>query len=556
MKSLPTSQKLRGGYYTPREITEFITEWAIRSPNDKILEPGCGDGNFLVDIVRRLAKLGKSRELIDNQITGIELLESEALKATERVRALGVKGNAIQVMDFIEYSLSAFKNDTKFNVVIGNPPFIRYQNFDKIQQKYANEIANKAKLHHSKLTNAWVYFVIGSTLLLSDHGRLGMVIPAELLQVGYASELRKFLIDNYSRILMVTFKKLVIQEVQEEVVILLCEKNGNERIGMRTLELEDASQLRSIGEKDIATIELKPIDHTSDKWTQYFLDVEEIMLLRRISKDPTFKRMGEFLEVDVGIVTGQNDFFIVNRQEVNELGLGKYVTPMLTRTFQTKGAKFSKEEWKKNVNSNSPTYLLDLRKYQAKPLPSELAHYIKSGEDRNLHTGYKCRIRDPWWVVPSIWIPDAFLVRQVHEFPRLILNETNASCTDTIHRVKNKGYFDLKQLIPVFYNSLTFAHSEIVGRSYGGGVLELEPREAENLILPFNEGAELNLDKIDKLIRERNINEMLDYTDKILLQDLGGLTRDEVIMLRNTWEKLKNRRLARKARGRGRVISR
>ena len=47
-------------------------------------------------------------------------------------------------------------------------------------------------LRPNRLTNAWVPFLVAGTLLLSKTGRLAMVIPAELLQVIYAAELRSF----------------------------------------------------------------------------------------------------------------------------------------------------------------------------------------------------------------------------------------------------------------------------------------------------------------------------------------------------------------------------
>lgn len=41
--------KLRGGYYTPREISEFITNWAISDTSESVLEPSCGDGSFIMN---------------------------------------------------------------------------------------------------------------------------------------------------------------------------------------------------------------------------------------------------------------------------------------------------------------------------------------------------------------------------------------------------------------------------------------------------------------------------------------------------------------------------
>ena len=97
-----------------------------------------------------------------------------------------------------------------------------------------------------------------------------------------------------------------------------------------------------------------------------------------------------------------------------------------------------------------------------------------------------------------------------------------------------------------FHNSLTFAFSEIIGRSYGGGVLCLEPNESEELLIPyFNVGEKIDISEIDRLIREDKIEEVLQITDKIILQDHLGLTKKQVDILRNIWEKLSNRRINR-----------
>jgi adenine-specific DNA-methyltransferase len=97
-----------------------------------------------------------------------------------------------------------------------------------------------------------------------------------------------------------------------------------------------------------------------------------------------------------------------------------------------------------------------------------------------------------------------------------------------------------------FLNSLTFAFTEVLGRSYGGGVLELEPREAEKLPLPLLGAEALDLNKINDLLLAGKIIEVLDMTDKQLLQDGLGLTASDSKTLRSIWEKLRDRRINRK----------
>ena len=81
MKPIEGYNKLRGGYYTPDKISEFIAEWAIRKTSDSVLEPSCGDGSFLSAITTRYRELGATDEQIRNNVLGIELDDVEAEKA-------------------------------------------------------------------------------------------------------------------------------------------------------------------------------------------------------------------------------------------------------------------------------------------------------------------------------------------------------------------------------------------------------------------------------------------------------------------------------------------
>jgi len=78
------SKKLRGGYYTPQAITDFICKWAITKPTQKVLEPSCGDGNFIESAIRRFKELGVSEKKLFGLIKGIELVEDEAEKSKKR----------------------------------------------------------------------------------------------------------------------------------------------------------------------------------------------------------------------------------------------------------------------------------------------------------------------------------------------------------------------------------------------------------------------------------------------------------------------------------------
>ncbi len=544
VKDKISSTKLRGGYYTPKPITDFLCSWSIDVNTNSVLEPSCGDGNFIESAILRFNELGIEGKQLDGKIKGIELIEEESSKAKQRAANLGIDPNIIENRDFFNYIKN---NETiEYDVVIGNPPFIRYQNFPEEHRHLAIEMMKTLGLNPNKLTNIWVPFLIVCSSLLNNSGKMAMVIPAELFQVKYAAETRIFLSKYFERITILTFKKLVFDNIQQEVVLLLCEKKVKHGQGIRVIECKDMEDLKSIDFELINGSNVKPIDHSSEKWTKYFLTEGEINLLKTLKSDPRIISCGDILDVDVGLVTGRNEFFMLNKKQVKEWGLEKYTIPVASRSNQLKGVTFSEDDFLENSRAQNSIYLFIPPNVEFNDLPKVCQKYISYGEERDFNTGYKTRIRKRWYITPSLWVPDAFALRQVGDYPKLILNESGASSTDTIHRVRFKAKVNRQSLIISFMNSLSFAFSEITGRSYGGGVMTFEPTEIEEIKIPSLVGMNVDFNLIDALIRDRKIEEVLDIIDHELLIKQHGFNIQEVKQLRNIWKKLANRRINRK----------
>ena len=79
MKSKVGLEKLRGGYYTPEPIAQFICNWAIDINTKGILEPSCGDGVFLKEAAKKEMEINPNLS-IEDSVVGIELFEEEAKK--------------------------------------------------------------------------------------------------------------------------------------------------------------------------------------------------------------------------------------------------------------------------------------------------------------------------------------------------------------------------------------------------------------------------------------------------------------------------------------------
>lgn len=525
-----SAEKLRGGFYTPEEIASFMLRWAINGDKDlDILEPSCGDGVFLEQI--------KKGNYIYKSITAIELdpLESKKANKIDLINCKVING------DF-----HVFFNTTNktFNAIVGNPPYIRYQYFNRTQQIEAAKIFQRADLKYTKLANSWVSFLVGSSMLLKEMGRMGFVIPAEILQVTYAEQLRKYLAKFFNKINIISFEKLVFKDIQQEVILLLCEKNLSKKHQIEHIELKDASALRKLNISALRSPS-KKISHEAHKWTFYFLDQYEIDFIEEIMQS-NISLIKDFAKVEVGITTGCNSFFSITKKVMEEFELAEFARPLVGRSVQANGVIFTDTDWKENCNLGAKSYLLVFPEKKLLKKYKGALNYIKRGELNKINSGYKTGIRDDWFVIPSLRVSNALFIRRNNRFPKLIINHAGALTTDTMHRVNIKPGINQNDFASSYYNSLSFAFSEIVGRSYGGGVLELMPKEVESIILPFKKGNSFLLLEIDEMLRKKeSISSILSYTNKIILKDGFGFSKQDINIANKIWEKLSSRRLNR-----------
>ena len=170
-----------------------------------------------------------------------------------------------------------------------------------------------------------------------------------------------------------------------------------------------------------------------------------------------------------------------------------------------------------------------------------MKEYILFGQSQELHTRYKCRIRKPWYKVPSVYSTSIGMLKRCHEAPRLILNQAEAYTTDTAYRVRST-FTSSENLVCSFLNPLTAITAELEGRYYGGGVLELVPSEIEQLYIPVIEGMEHDLAGINQQVKAGEIAAVIRSQGEKILAALG-FSKSDNDRLMAIWEKLKDRRL-------------
>jgi len=179
------------------------------------------------------------------------------------------------------------------------------------------------------------------------------------------------------------------------------------------------------------------------------------------------------------------------------------------------------------------------------------------GVHRGVSDRTKCADRSPWYVIPEVQPPDAFLLYMALVSPRLVLNYAKAACTNAIHGLwwrQPNGQSRATAIAFAFLTTLTQLSAELEGRSYGGGVLKLEPSEAARLALPLNSSIKLGdvPARAEDLCRREQHDEATALADAKMLRKL--LSANDLDRLRYALVCLRQRRAARATRqniGRG-----
>lgn len=541
----PDEAKRLGAFYTPPPIARKLVSWAVRSPDDRVLDSSFGGLVFLGAAAERLQELGIAPAKVGAQIFGIELDADAHAFALEQTTIPLDHANLV-CANFFDVSPGPIPTCT---AVVGNPPYIRYQGFNQDSDR-AHQLAADAGVKLTRLSSSWAPFLIHASAFVEPGGRLAQVLPAELLHAQYASEVLKFLERSYGSVTIVAFEERVFPGALEEVVLLFAEDKGAtpaaghiEMVSCRTLA--DFVNL-SIGGPAKKRSKAPEVGG-SGKLLFQLLDEETQELYRRVAESPQVETLGDIASVDIGAVTGDNKFFLVAQEAAETIG-ERLFRLTISKARHVSGCRLSRADIKKLSEKGEKLWLFAPEAKVSSKLPKEAKEYLLRGEKDGVDKRYKTRIRDPWWSVPlpKNGVPDLFLTYCSNEHPRLVLNEAGALNTNTVHGVTLHSKRHRSGLAASFVNSLTLLSAELVGRSYGGGVLKLEPTEAERLLIP---GAAArsgrSLARVDRDLRADGLESVLGDVDQRVLGAGLGLSAREIELLRSAAAKLRERRRSR-----------
>lgn len=189
LKDLQSAGK-SGEFYTPRAITQFITEIINPQIGEKVLDPACGTGGYLTCAIEHLKKQAQNieeRKSIEENISGWEYKPLPYLLATTNLILHDIEVPNIRFGDALDQPLSNFTEKHRVNAILANPPFggiVANNNESNFPQTYRTK--ESADL-----------FLILMIHLLKQGGRAGIVLPdGSLTGDGVKQRVRKKLLEE------------------------------------------------------------------------------------------------------------------------------------------------------------------------------------------------------------------------------------------------------------------------------------------------------------------------------------------------------------------------
>lgn len=548
-------RKARGAFFTPYAIAEYLVSWALRGKESDgiLLDPTCGEGVFLLAAANLTAAPTSTRPL---QLYGVDIHQDSLAETQRLLSEAGHHEPHLLSGDFFDEANPAQLNSRipLVDAVVGNPPFVRYHEHRGDTRRRASAAALAQGVRLSGLASSWAALLVHASSFLKPDGRIAMVVPAELLSVGYAEPIRQWLRRRFQAVHLVLFDKL--QFAAEEQVVLLVARGTGGCSAFSLHEVSDADDLANLHIFDADAFAPAP----TGKWTELLIP-EEARTIRRGPIAEHLTSLGAYGSVELGTVTGANRYFTLSEATRLEYGLreGRHVFKTLPPgSKHLNGLQFTEGQWEQLKLKGERVWLLSPT--VDKPASgSGLDRYIKLGEQLKINEGYKCSVRRPWWRSPMQTAPEMFFTYMSHVTPRLVTNNAGTTFVNSLHGVTFEHWVDteIKTALPfLLLNTATMLSAELEGRAYGGGILKLEPREAGQLAVPqpdvLLEAWTLIRDQreyLNQLCRIRNWHRIAEVVDRALLTHTLGLPESDLRKLRSALRRQRARRQGREDHG-------
>ena len=477
-------KKESGAYYTPDDVVQSLVSWAVSCSDDRMLDPSCGDGRFL---------------MVHPKSVGVES-DPEAAAVVQ----LRTPGSLLHQGDFFAWAATTRE---RFECAAGKPPFIRYQRFTGAIRAAAISICARNGADFSSLSSSWAPFLVATASLLKPNGRMAFVAPAEIGHAPYAAPLIRFLMDNFSKVQVIAVEEKLFPELSEDCWLLYCEGFGGktDAILLSQMWRFSASTQPPRQGKSISASEL---EKTGLRLRPFLLSPKALELYSSLAFSSKTFRLSDVARIGIGYVTGANDFFHLKPSLARRLGINdRFLFPAVRNGRDLMDNSISQETVIRWRSADDPHFLLRIKRDDA--IPIAVQNYLDSAEGRIARESYKCRNRQPWYSVPDVQVPDAFLSYMSGLSPSLVANAAGCVATNSVHVVRLKPGIKVTDLQYQWGDPLTQLSCEVEGHPLGGGMLKLEPREASRIVVRRDasqnpEEADTLMDAVETMRRWRH----------------------------------------------------
>lgn len=539
---IPADERHRlGQYYTPPPIVDLIVEMCIKSPNDKVLDPACGSGSFLVKAYHKLRDLKKKenpfrkdddlhKELL-KQVYGIDInpFPAQLSSINLAIRNLKVRSEQINLlpMDFFKVKPRTAPLPKEFDVVVTNPPYTRQEEVEYKSQirKVALTYSDGSKIELDARAGIYAYFFTHSANFLKNHAMMGQITSDTWLDVSFGEDLKMFFLDHFNIHAIIWYDVRAFERALVGTCITILEKEDeSEEVRKsnivkfvrikKAMPIEEITETIKSTKKDFEdkslqiTIKKQKDLHPKDKWGT-FLKAPRIYL--KILNKRKVTKLGKIASIRRGITSGANQFFYLTKDKIKLWSIEKeYLKPVITspkeRKIEISPSEIdqwvllvhkSKEELSEE-NANILKYIQWGEKVETRIKGGKKAGSIVKG----FHNLATTRSRKLWYYIGKREPAPILRSRRIWERCVYLLNKADALANDSLYEIRPTNKKDVTVLAGILNSSITALISELEGRFYGGGVLELEVYETKNMTV-------IDPDKLSKKERKTIENAFL-----------------------------------------------
>lgn len=308
-------RKINGAFFTPSFITNFISTQTIKNKNDKICDPSCGCGAFLIAAINTIRSYSRMKiiDIIEKKLFGVDALDysTQRCKIILTLYAL-LHGEDQKEIAFKIYTRDSLKIDWRkefrnaiptdgFDAIIGNPPYVRYQ--DLSENIREDLFKNWLTLKTGTYNLYFAFFELGLSLL-KKAGRLGYITPNNYFTSLAGIHLREFLHFNRFIERIIDFNHLRVFDAQTYTCITFLTKTEKDCFFFERINTKE--RLNDLEKINYSKINYKTLDNK--KWRLVRgCDQGNIKKIETVGY-----KLGSLVDIRVGIATCKDNVYFVN----------------------------------------------------------------------------------------------------------------------------------------------------------------------------------------------------------------------------------------------------